>query len=985
MTKKPVVLLISPGILKWTDMDFGLPHLVALGGWLEAHTGVKVEILDLNYEAGDHRQLLRTIESLGPFLCIGVSCYSSFDRMRVVALARFLKQHFPDTPLVTGGYHASAIPDDLLFDGTPFDAIAVGEAEKPMQSIVETLLGGDKLTQRIFGPDQLKSIDALPETRWDLLNRYWPRATQLGRKLQIYLSRGCPYHCTFCMERAKSGYSWRAHSVDRAVGELERLATFTDLSHWIINIADPLFGFNRKWRHEVLEGIVAKGLLPRQYWTLTRSDDLVDHDFDLLARARFAIGIGMESGSPTMLKIMQKGNTAERYLGAIKRLAKQSQDHGLNWSVNIIVGHPGETKETARETRDFVTDLFTSMPSTNGWLSVDPFRLYPGCFVHETMDEWEATHGAKFHHRVWWQSWYDHGFLAQHLEPSSDMSYEERVRWQFDTYGPLVAEIRDRFVGQGRSVDRVFEKSMLGQVEALSPEVRDHMIKRGRQAAKVADAPPNVRVPLGLHLKDPWIREREMSVRRLLDNGTLRSDGLIEALLQVGPERFMAPDDARKVLRDQPLEAAQEGLLVPSLGIATVTTGLELLEPDLGDVVLDATAASGWVAALLAELVGTKGRVIAHVPLNDASAVAASLSDWPQVDVRGTGLNGLLATAEQLDRVWVGAALPRFPRALRRQIADHGRAVAFLGPRYRAQDLVVLAKGESGWEERRAARMKVPILAGPDGWIKTPAGTVKRGGAVRFSRREAPSLCFHVLAHLDLGADAASLHNAELGAKPWVAELQAAYAAAPGRLAVHACALPHAFIDDWLEALRDAPPRSLQDDPGQRLISALIAAAEAERTAFLEGWTQQKVDGMQRAASIGASLSGSLQRLREQLYEPSGRIAPPLLVLDVPALGRHARATTLGGERVVATSLGEAPGHVLMQVFHEEMHPITDPIVLAENGVDAASRSTAVSQEGFAVHQLLEQTAVGATEAFLQARAPSLMHDFETWKQRVYR
>jgi hypothetical protein len=41
----------------------------------------------------------------------------------------------------------------------------------------------------------------------------------------------------------------------------------------------------------------------------------------LFAKARFSVGIGLESASPRMLKIMQKGNTPSKYLGAIKRLA----------------------------------------------------------------------------------------------------------------------------------------------------------------------------------------------------------------------------------------------------------------------------------------------------------------------------------------------------------------------------------------------------------------------------------------------------------------------------------------------------------------------------------------------------------------------------------------------------------------------------------------------------------------------------------------
>jgi len=37
-------------------------------------------------------------------------------------------------------------------------------------------------------------------------------------------------------------------AMQRAVDELKRLATFTDLSQWVINLADPLFGFRRRNR-----------------------------------------------------------------------------------------------------------------------------------------------------------------------------------------------------------------------------------------------------------------------------------------------------------------------------------------------------------------------------------------------------------------------------------------------------------------------------------------------------------------------------------------------------------------------------------------------------------------------------------------------------------------------------------------------------------------------------------------------------------------
>ena len=732
---KPAVLLISPGIIKWTDMDFGLPHLVSMGGYLQAHLDVRVEILDLNYEGGDHRQLERTIESLGPFVCIGLSCFSSFDYLRVLTLGRFLRDLYPDVPLITGGYHASALPGDLVFEGSPFDAVVVGEGELPMTDIVRTLLGGGRLEKKIYGPANIQTLDDLPPYRWDLLNRYWGRAHDIGRKFQIYLSRGCPYHCTFCMERAKTEYKWRAYSSERAVDELRRLASVTSLKKWVINLADPLFGFRRRWRREVLEGILEHQLLPRQYWTLTRSDDLDVEDVKLLAKAQFSIGIGLESGSPAMLTRMQKGNTPEKYLAAMMRLARLSRDHGLNWASNIIVGHPGETMESMRETRDYLYELFTSAKETCGWLSIDPFRLYPGAFVHETMSNYTKQYGTKFYHPEWWKSWYDGPFRAEHIDPSTEVDFETRVRFMYDAYPPLVREIATRFRGQGRSIDRVFSRSLSEQERQLSPAMRDQIIRYGRRARKALSSEPTggngangssmaLKMPIGLHIKDPWIRSREEAVRRLLQRGILRTERLTEAFLQVPTEQYVGEEAARSVFRNQSVAVEREGDASPALGINLIAMALEALEPAIGESVADLTAASGYVAALLAELVTPSGSVLAmHAGTwRHSRALKKVLGDYPQVTVtRGDPTAGPPSGTSPLARVYIGGALPRLPAAILRALEDpEGRAVTFLGPRFRPQDLVALVRRGEELDERAIARVKVPVLSGRAGWLRAP-------------------------------------------------------------------------------------------------------------------------------------------------------------------------------------------------------------------------------------------------------------------------
>jgi len=962
----PAVLLISPGIVQVTDTDFGLPHLVALGGYVRERTGARVELLDLGYEGGDHAHLLRTITELGPLLVVGLACYSSFDYRRVMALARFLREALPDVPLVTGGYHASARPGDMVFDGSPFDAVILGEGERPMAAVVEALLGGAPMPRGILAADLVEDLDTLPPYAWDLLKRYWPRATRLGRKLQIYLSRGCPYRCTFCMERAKSGYRWRAYSPERAVDELERLASFTDLKSWIINIADPLFGLQRSWRRGVLEEIARRDLVPRQFWTLTRSDDLDDEDMALLARARFAIGIGLESGSPEMLRRMQKGNTPERYLAAVENLARRSHDHGLTWAVNVIVGHPGETPKSLQETHAFVTRLFSFAPTTRGWLSVDPFRLYPGSAVAEDLPGWSERTGARFHAPRWWTRWADEGFWAQYIDPGHELAFAGRVRRMHTAYAPLLDEIADRFVGQGREIDRVFRRSIAQQQGVLSAHRRDGTLARAAQAGPhLADR--DIRFPIGLNIKDPLVFAREQAVRRALDSGRLRSHGVIAAVLGTGAERFVPPGRARSLLTGAALPP--EGELAHAPPLDAVIAALEGLAIQPGECVADLTCRSGYMAALLAELVGPGGRVIAAHPGAVPEELREALAPWPQVELVEIPPGDLSAALGPFDAAWIGAALPRWPAAFSAMLEPlGGRAAVAIGPRFRPQDLrLVLPDG--CWS--RLARVRAPVLVGPEGWMrerKTP-----QRSRVVFSRHAAPALCFHLLSRVRLPGDAADLWGGE-PPPGWASAVAGAIRVSASPLTVQVSALAHRDADAWMASLATHPP----DSPER----ALLHGAQIEGPRFLAEWFRQTQDAQTRLRDRGDALTAPLSRLRERLWEASGRPPPDLEVIDCPALGRHARATTLRGRRVVAVSLTEEPGYALCQILHEEMHPITDPLV-EMTGVEASvPRQTRRDTPGWSHHQALEETAVAATHAFLSERAPEFLPDFARWTAR---
>jgi radical SAM superfamily enzyme YgiQ (UPF0313 family)/protein-L-isoaspartate O-methyltransferase len=976
---EPALLLISPGIIKWTDTDFGLPHLVALGGWVKAKLGVRVEILDLGYEACDHRELARRIEDLGPFLAIGVSCYSSFDYRRVVALAGFLRARFPGVPLLAGGYHASAVPSDLLPPHAPFDAVVVGEGERPLQRILEGILGGQPPRGETLGPEPVDQLDDLPPYAWELLDRYWPRATTLGRKLQIHTARGCPYRCAFCMERAKGEANWRAFSPQRALDELERLAARIDLAPWMVNVADPLFGFQRRWRREVLEGILERGIQPRQFWTLTRADDLEATDVDLLARARFSIGIGLESGSTRMLGIIGKSRQPERYLEAMLRLGGLAREHGLSWAANVIVGHPGETPDSMEDTAAFVERLYLEAPQTCGWLSVDPFRLYPGSGVHAELGRYEAELGTTFHAPAWWRGWYDHAFRAEWVDPSSELDFASRIRAMHALYGPLLERVQGRFRGQGREVDRVFARSMAEQRRFMDPAVGEGLIRRSTWAPRPTDSEaPSLPLPIGLQVRDPWVRRREEAVRRSLDRGVLCSPALVERLLELGPEGFMATEAATAVLEDRAPEPAAEGLPPAALSFRAVARGLEALQLGPGERVADLAAGSGWVAALMAGLVGPEGRVMAVPRGVRATRLAATLRTWPQVSVTPMAPGRLLPEPGPWDALWIGAAMPRVPVPVSEGLREPGgRALAVLGPRFRAQDLVLLQREGEAAHERVLARSRVPVLGGPWGWVPWPEA-LEAGPppTVVFEARQAPALAYHVLGWLDLGQDAASLHDPARPLRPWVAPLHAAWHAAPRRLHLQVLALRFHDPRDLIQRLRLRPPAPLRGEADLALAQAFADALEAEASAFAQGWSAR--DAQARIDALQATVGPALTELRGLLWSAQDREPPPLRVIHSPGLGRAGRATTYDGERRVGVSLDQPDEHVLMQVLHEEVHPVTDPIVLAEWD-DTTPRDTRSGSAGHALHQRLEAVAIGATQALIQARAPRWLPAFEGW------
>ncbi|MDI7268942.1 MAG: cobalamin-dependent protein, partial [Myxococcota bacterium] len=139
MPARPGVLLVQPASYPSRAQDFGVPHLLALAGWVEREAGVEPLVLDLRHERDPDRALREAIDGSRPVV-VGISCYSSFDYLDAVETARKARTAAPSARIVAGGYHASACPEDFTRLPDLFDHVVVGDGERALvQSFASAL------------------------------------------------------------------------------------------------------------------------------------------------------------------------------------------------------------------------------------------------------------------------------------------------------------------------------------------------------------------------------------------------------------------------------------------------------------------------------------------------------------------------------------------------------------------------------------------------------------------------------------------------------------------------------------------------------------------------------------------------------------------------------------------------------------------------------------------------------------------------------
>lgn len=166
----------------------------------------------------------------------------------------------------------------------------------------------------------------------------------------IVTSRGCPAGCTYCIKHVSYQFGVRLRSPEKLVEEMKLLK---NLGINNIHMYADLFTVSRDQVMELCQRMVDEELNIR--WTCNSRVDFVDEEMlAMMARAgNWLISWGIESGNEQILKHAHKG----AYPDKAERSLKWAHQAGIkNWGY-FIIGLPGETEETIRQTIDFAKSL----------------------------------------------------------------------------------------------------------------------------------------------------------------------------------------------------------------------------------------------------------------------------------------------------------------------------------------------------------------------------------------------------------------------------------------------------------------------------------------------------------------------------------------------------------------------------------------------------------------------------------------------------
>jgi len=355
------------------------------------NAGYSVKLIDSTITPDFKKHVLEEVQDA---LCLGISLVTGPMIRETAEIAKAVKAWNPDFPVILGGWHPSLLPKQTL-EAPYIDIVVRGQGEESLLDIVQHLenrtpmylipgIGFKRDKKLIFTTERpLKPIVDAPPKAYHIAD-FDAYERVCGRRWAMYTSSlACPYNCSYCTNAGVYGRKWNALPAGQVVEETLDLTRRYGLE--LLWVVDDNFLVDLDRARLIAEGLVRENADFR--WSIQATTNLTARlsieDLKLLRRSGLQqICHGAESGSPKVLKLMNKGF---QNFDTIYETARRCLEADIRPSFNIIFAYPGEGPAERRQTIRFIMDMCRRHPGAEFWTNI--FTPYPGAPIMERAEE----------------------------------------------------------------------------------------------------------------------------------------------------------------------------------------------------------------------------------------------------------------------------------------------------------------------------------------------------------------------------------------------------------------------------------------------------------------------------------------------------------------------------------------------------------------------------------------------------------------------
>lgn len=339
---------------------FYYPYWLSYAAGAAQQKGFEVKMIDAVANGWDNQKTVKEILSFNPEILVGETTTPTINYD--LRFFKFCKDNGFKGKIIAVGTHATVFPKEILYECSALDFVAFNEYDDTVPAIARNL----NLPENVLGiawrkngkiivnnpRPPIENLDKLPfvsKIYKEFLdfNNYGYSLAQRPM-IQILSSRGCPNQCTFCSyPQTMEGRLYRQRSPENFTAELEYIAKELPQIKEIF-IEDDTFTINKKGVVKICDLIIEKGL--KICWSCNVRADV---PFEILEKMKKAgcrlLVVGYESGNQQILNNVKKGITLEQSL----EFSENVKTLGLKTFGCFMIGLPGETKKTIRQTFNF--------------------------------------------------------------------------------------------------------------------------------------------------------------------------------------------------------------------------------------------------------------------------------------------------------------------------------------------------------------------------------------------------------------------------------------------------------------------------------------------------------------------------------------------------------------------------------------------------------------------------------------------------------